>query len=217
MEETAATKRRRFSLELIIVILLGVASVATAYASFQSSLWDSVMAADYTRGQNTKTEAESTYLEANQQYVQDAQIYSQLAVLGVDADSADPAIAENAQLKIDTLSQTGVDDVLAAALVWSDETGEYPLDSDDYLAARFGTYSQFQDEAAAYVKSGDEANGYGDRLTLFTVLLAIALFLLGIAAVVSATTIKWGLVFVGGTITIVAIVFVSLVPFTPVG
>ena len=217
MDETEATKRRRFSLELIIVILLGVASVATAYASFQSSLWDSVMASNYARAQSATTEAESTYLEANQQYVQDAQTYTQLAVLGVDAVSDDPAVAADAQLKIDTLSLTGIDDVFAAALVWSDETGEYPLDSDDYLAARFGGYQDFQADAAEYVAAGDAANGYGDRLTLFTVLLAIALFLLGIAAVVSATTIKWGLVFVGGVLTVIAIVFTSLVPFTPVG
>jgi len=215
--QAAATKRRRFSLELIIVILLGIASVATAYASFQSSLWDSVMAADYTRGQNAKTEAESIYLEANQQYIQDAQTYTQLAVLGVDAISSDPEVAADAEVKINALADTSIDDVLAAALDWSNQTGEYPLDSDEYLAARFGPYQDLQADAAEYVKSGDDANANGDRLTLFTVLLAIALFLLGIAAVVSSTTIKWGLIFVGGGITLVAIVFTALVPFAPVG
>lgn len=217
MSDEQRAAKRRFNIEIIIVTLLGIASVATAYASFQSSLYDSVMAGEYTRGQNVKTEAESIYLEANQQYVQDAQTYAQLAVLGVDAISDDPAIAANAQAKIDALALTGIDDVLTAALDWSNATGNYPLDSEEYLAARFGNYQELQDQATAHIAAGDQANGYGDRLTLYTVLLAIALFLLGIAAVVSSRTIKWGLIGVGTVITVVAIIFTTLVPFTAVG
>ncbi|HWL01591.1 MAG TPA: hypothetical protein VNQ52_04375 [Microbacteriaceae bacterium] len=217
MEDAEPSPRRRFNVELVVVILLGIASVATAYASFQSSLWDSVMSSSYTRGQQTKTEAESIYLEANQQYAQDAQTYSQLVILGVDALSTDPALVESAETKISALTMTSVDDVLGAALEWSNTTGEYPLNSEDYLEARFGDYLALQDEAAAYVIAGDEANGFGDRLTLYTVLLAVALFLLGIAAVVSSMTIKRSLIVIGGVVTAVAIILTTLVPFTPVG
>ena len=59
MDAEGVATKRRFNIELVVVILLGIASVATAYASFQSSLWDSVMASNYTRGQNTTTAAES--------------------------------------------------------------------------------------------------------------------------------------------------------------
>jgi len=216
-DAVAPSPRRRLRTELIVVILLGIASVATAYASFQASLWDSVMESNYTRGQAMKTEAESTYLEANQQYVQDAQTYSQLVLLGVDALSDDPAVAAVADTKISALSLTSIDEVLDAALAWSNETGEYPLNSEDYLQERFGGYNALQEEAAAYVTAGDQANANGDRLTLYTVLLAVALFLLGIAAVVSSATITRGLIIIGGAITVVAIVLTALVPFTPVG
>jgi len=217
MDEAEPPARRRFNIELVVVILLGIASVATAYASFQSSLWDSVMTSSYTRAQQTKTEAESTYLEANQQYAQDAQTYSQLVILGVDALSADPVLVESAETKITALSMTSVDEVLEAALAWSNATGDYPLNSDDYLESRFGDYRVLQDQAAEYITRGDQANGHGDRLTLYTVLLAVALFLLGIAAVVASPTIKRGLIVIGGTVTAVAIVLTALVPFTPVG
>lgn len=217
MESTEPRARRRVSIELVVVILLGIASVATAYASFQSSLWDSVMSSSYARGQNTKTEAESIYLEANQQYAQDAQTYSQLVILGVDALSTDPAVAADADTKIAALTMTGVDEVLEAALEWSNATGDYPLNSDEYLQARFGEYRALQDQATGYITAGDQANGYGDRLTLYTVLLAVALFLLGIAAVVASMTIKRGLIIIGSVVTAVAIVLTALVPFTPVG
>jgi len=217
MEEARPAAKRRISIELVVVIMLGIASVATAYASFQSSLWDSVMAGSYTRGQNAKTEAESVYLEANQQYIQDAQTYSQLVLLGVDALSTDPALVEAADAKIAALAMTGIDEALEAALAWSNATGEYPLDSEDYLEARFGEYRTMLDQAAEHVTAGDRANGFGDRLTLYTVLLAVALFLLGIAAVVSSATIKRGLIVIGGIITLVAIVLTALVPFAAVG
>ncbi|HWL60035.1 MAG TPA: hypothetical protein VNQ48_04025, partial [Microbacteriaceae bacterium] len=217
MTEAAAPARRAFRVELVIVILLGIASVATAYVTFQSSLWDSAMASEYTRGQHLKTEAEALYLEANQQYVQDAQTYAQLAVLGVDAISEDPAVAANAVAKIDALALTGIDDVLAAALEWSNATGEYPLGAEEYLVDRYGDYHDLQAQAAAHLIAGDQANAYSDQLTLYTVLLAIALFLLGVAAVVTSTTIKWGLIGVGSVIAVVAVVLTSLVPFAAVG
>lgn len=217
MSEAVAPAKGSFKIELIIVILLGIASVATAYVTFQSSLWDSVMASEYTRGQNAKTEAEAIYLEANQQYVQDAQTYAQLAILGVDAIDDDPVIAANASAKIDALALTGIDDAFSNALGWSNSTGEYPLDSEEYLAVRFGAYQEYQAEAATHVTAGDQANAYSDQLTLYTVLLAIALFLLGIAAVVGSKTITWGLIGVGSTISLVAIVLAALVPFAAVG
>lgn len=217
MEKAEPRPRRRWNIELIIVIMLGIASVATAYASFQSSLWDSVMASSYVRGQTTKTEAESIYLEANQQYAQDAQTYSQLVILGVDALSEDPEVAANADTKITALTMTGVDEVLDAALAWSNTTGEYPLNSEEYLETRFGDYRSLEDQAAEMVAAGDAANANGDKLTLYTVLLAVALFLLGIAAVVASLTIKRGLIIIGGAVAAVAIIFTSLVPFTPVG
>lgn len=217
MDAEGVAAKRRFNIELVVVILLGIASVATAYASFQSSLWDSVMASNYTRGQNTTTAAESIYLEANQQYVQDAQTYSQLVILGVEALSSDSELVLLADTKIEALTMTAVDEVLDSALAWSNASGDYPLNSDDYLEARFGEYRTLQAEAATYVTAGDEANGFGDRLTLYTVLLAIALFLLGIAAVVSSMTIKRSLIVIGGVITAVAIILTTLVPFTAVG
>ena len=50
-------------------------SVTTAYASFQASLYDGETAKQFTAGQNSQTEAESLYLEANQQYIRDVQLF----------------------------------------------------------------------------------------------------------------------------------------------
>ena len=55
------------------MILLGVVSVATAYTSFQSGLYGGASDDRISKSEAAGTEAESLYLEGNQQYQKDAQ------------------------------------------------------------------------------------------------------------------------------------------------
>lgn len=181
----------RRNVEVILAILLGLIATVTAYASFQSSLYDGNQAQSYTNGTNLSTEAESVYLEANQQYVQDAQLFDRLTDLRLDMQNPDPAIAAAAQTKYDVIYFQSVSEDFDLAIQWADAQNEAdaelyysPLDNEDYQAALFGNYAELKDQAVATIAEGDLANTYGDRLTLTTVMMAISLFLLGIAAVV---------------------------------
>ena len=69
--------------ELVIALLLGLASIVTAYASFQSSLFDGEVNRLNTAASVLSGEAESLYLEANQQYVSDAQLFDRLTELAI--------------------------------------------------------------------------------------------------------------------------------------
>jgi len=218
------SKRSGLGLELLIVILLGLVSVATAYASFQSSLYDSQMAAAYAKGNDARTEAESIYLEANQQYMADAETWRQLVLLEVEAMSGDTATAELARAKADELTFIAVDEVLQAAIEWSAAENAAdpsfyhdPQASDEYLSARYDPYWEKLTESKGFLAEGDVYNGYGDQLTLYTVLMAITLFLLGIAAVVRLDVVKWVLIGIGTVIFVVAAIFTALVPFVGLG
>ncbi|WP_322410248.1 hypothetical protein [Microbacterium invictum] len=206
-------------MELLVVILLGIVSVATAYTSFQSTLYDGLTASSYSQAQNSQTEAESLYLEANQTYVQDVQTWGRLTELSVDMDSPDPVVAEAASAKFDTLQFVLVDEIFDAAITWSDEetttTGDYvgPFESEEYFGARFGAWAEEDDRSIALFETAEEYNTFGDRLQLNTVLMAITLFLLGIAAVVKRRRIQWILIGFGMTIFTVAAVLTALVPF----
>ncbi|MHA6695361.1 hypothetical protein [Homoserinimonas sp. A520] len=218
-----ATGRLTFlfsNFELVIVVLLGLVSVATAYASFQAALYDSQMAGAYTKGQNARTTAESLYLEANQQYIRDVDVWSSLTDLSIDMDNPDAALAQTASDKFDTLYFQSVDDDLAAAITWSAEQNdatpdEYasPFDSEDYLTARFAPSEEMLAEADAMVAEGDAYNSYSDRLTLNTVLMALSLFLLGIAAVVRGVRSQLVLTVVATTIFILSVVLTTMIPF----
>ncbi|MBU1588339.1 MAG: hypothetical protein KKH51_10390 [Actinobacteria bacterium] len=208
--------------EVIIAILLGVVSIATAYASFQSSLYGGQQAQAYTVGTNLSTEAESLYLENNQTFVQNSQLWQTLTELRLDIANPDPAISEAAQIKYDTIYFQSVSDDFGAAIERADAENEAnpdfyvdPSDDEDYQASLFTEYADTKDKADKTIKEGDLANTYGDRDTLATVIMAVSLFLLGIAAVVTAYRVKLIMGAVAVAIFVVAIVIAAAVPQLP--
>ncbi|OJV98606.1 MAG: hypothetical protein BGO47_01215 [Microbacterium sp. 67-17] len=221
--DAVSSRRRSFfeDLQLLIVILLGVVSVATAYVSFEAALYGGQQAAAYSRGGAAQTEAESIYLEANQQYMQDAETLTRLSEYQIEMDGADPDVAAAASEKYDQLYFTSVSEDLDAAIAWAQAENEAdpstytdPQGSEDYQDALFGAWSDADAEAEALLAQGDEANQYSDRLTLNTVLMAIALFLLGIAAVIRNRRAQWILIGVSSGIFLLALGLTVIVPFT---
>jgi len=208
------------NLEVIIAVLLGLVSIATAYASFQSALYDGQMTQKYTVGSNLATEAESLYLEGNQQYVQDAQLYDRLTDLALDTQNPDPAIAAAAAEKYDIIYFQSVSDEFDAAIAWADEQNAAdpdlwysPLNNEDYLYFLYGSYYEQKELANTTIAEGDVANSLSDRLTLNTVLMAISLFLLGVGAVVRQTRVKIILGSVATVIFVTAVVLTASIPF----
>jgi hypothetical protein len=212
----------RKNTEVIIAILLGIVSIGTAYASFESSLYGGTQAQAYTNGTTQSTEAESLYLENNQTFVQNSQLWQTLTELRLDIANPDPAIADAAQIKYDTIYFQSVSEDFDKAIQWADEKNASepdlyysPLDNEDYQASLFGPYADTKDEADATIAAGDRANGLSDRLTLNTVLMAISLFLLGIAAVVRQYRVQLILGTVAVVIFLTAVVLTSLIPALP--
>lgn len=204
------------NLELVIAILLGLISIATAYASFQAALYDSQMAGAYNVGNAQATEAESLYLEGNQQFLQDTQVFNQLSLLQVEVDAGDAL----AQSKYDTLQFQGVSDEFGAAIERAAAKTEAdpdffysPLDDEEYQEFLFSDYAETKDASVATIAKGDEYNSRSDKLTLYTVLMSISLFLLGIAALVRQRRTQLVLVGTGVVISTVAIILTTTIPF----
>jgi Tfp pilus assembly protein PilE len=207
-------------MELIIVILLGLVSLGIAYTSFESSLYDGNMQSAYAQGNNDKTEAESLYLEANQQYVQDTQTLATLAQLRIAAASGDAT----AQRQYDQVVFMDVSpdlqkamDAAAAKQATNPATYVDPQEDADYQAALFGDYGDKLDRSKAELTDGQQANNLGDRLTLTTVLMAVPLFLLGVAAVIRRPRQQLVLLIVGMAMFAFASVLAAFVPFVWLG
>jgi len=208
------------NLELVIAVLLGLVSIATAYASFQAALYDSQMAGAYTKGSTQSTEAESLYLEANQQFLEDTQVWNRLAELDIEKDSTDAAIAADATGKYDTLTFQAVSTDFAAAIARADAANtadatvyHSPLDDEEYQSTLFGGYAEGQAKSVATISQGDEYNSLSDRLTLNTVLMSISLFLLGIAALVRQFKVQLVLMSTGVVIFLAAAALTAVIPY----
>ena len=206
--------------EVIIVTLLGIVSVSTAYVSFQASLYDSKMFQEYAIGQSLKTEAESMYLEANQQYTQDAQTLVALDQLSVEMKSSNAEVSQLASEKYDAVYYGGVSDVFNGAIERTTALNEQspdeyisPQDDEAYLDELFGAYNEQSAAATDQMKKGDEYNSHGDKLILYTVLMALCLFLLGIAAVVRRNETKFAISAISMVIFTLTAALSAFVPF----
>jgi hypothetical protein len=207
-------------IEVITAVLLGVVSCMTAYAGFQAALYDSNMASAYSQAAVLSTQSESLYLEANQTYTQDAQIWNTLNELSIDMDSSDRDLAARAATKYSVLYGDTVtvefDGAIQRALAASAaKGGEYvdPLNDEEYLSSLFGQSGTVADQSAAKTEEGTTANALGDKLTLYTVLMTIALFLLGVSAVVARLLVKTMLIGFSVVVFVLAVVLTLMVPF----
>jgi hypothetical protein len=70
-----------------------------------------------------------------------------------------------------------------------------------------------KDTAIATTAKGDEYNSLSDKLTLYTVLMSISLFLLGIAALVRQRRTQLVLVGTGVVISVISVILTLMVPF----
>ena len=222
---TPASEPRRFSslfgnVELVIVVLLGIVSVVTAYASFQAALYGSMMDSYYAQSTRLTAEAESAYLEGNQQYVQDSATIARLLELEIESTSTDPAVAQVAMEQREALTFVAVSDDLTAAIDWSDAENAAdpnfytpPQNNEAYLEALFGGWAQLNEEAAEATALGDESNTFGDRLTLNTVLFAVSLFLLGVAAVLGSRRAQYVLMGISSAVFALGLALTVTIPF----
>lgn len=196
--------------------MLGIVSVATAYTSFQSSLYGGQSADKISQSEASGTLAESLYLEGNQQYVQDSQTIQQLSALGIAADAGDPVAAA----QYEDLYFIGVWEELDAAIqnaaALDDSDPDFwhdPQADEDYLDALFGGYDDEAAFSADLRAEGNDLGERGDTLGLYTALMAITLFLLGIAAVVRRPLMKWILIATGSAIFLVTAILTAGIPF----
>jgi hypothetical protein len=202
--------------ELVVVILLGIVATATAYTSFQSGIYGGQSDDKISQSEAAGTEAESLYLEGNQQYVQDSQTIQQLSAYSIASDAGDTTAAA----QYEDLYFIGVSEDLDAAIqnaaaldasdpgFWHD-----PQADEDYQATLFGEYGEQTENSEALRKEGDDLGYSGDLLSLYTTLMAVSLFLLGIAAVLKRPLLQWVLIATGGAIFLVTSILTALVPF----
>lgn len=174
--------------ELLVAILLGVTAVLTAYASWQSSLYGGNQASKYTEGTAIISEANSLYNTAAQYIAMDLEAWNTISDLRVDLEFAqskgDTTEEERLQYKLDKAMYENVDEHLAAAIEWADAQAEYasPFEMEGFIDSYYTDANARYDEGQQKIEDGSKDNSLGDKQGLVTVIYAVVLFLLGMAA-----------------------------------
>lgn len=191
-------KTEKFSniLEIIIVALLGITAVLTAYASWQASLYDGNQASSYTQSTSTFGEANSMYNEAAQYIAQDMATWNEISDLRTDLiyaqDNNDAAEEERLQYKLDVIMYNNVDDHLQGAIDWADAQTDYasPFDQEGFYESYYTDADAMYAQGQAYMDDGSNYNDLGDKQGLVTVIFSVVLFLLGIVSTLKNVKIR---------------------------
>lgn len=244
MSATAAGLARHFNpLELIAAILLGVAAIATAFASFQSSLYDGRSVEAYSKSNKTATEAGAERSRAIVEMAHDNTVDTEAMRLILEGDDAPNAAAEERHYFVATylytrqMSEAGYKalGLPAEARKAAESTGDTSqaeqkqtalqevilekamekdlADDETYRKEMLAKSQTLFDEAEKTFKEGQIANETGDKFQLIAVIYALSLFFGGIVQVFKNDKFRWAILAGGGVFVVVATIYMLTLPW----
>jgi len=211
MPDDGLKSPRSRRLDTTASIMLAAAGVASAWATYQSSLWGGVQSSSYATASAKVTEAARLELQAGQKTGMDTAMY--MAWLS--------AAARNDRELMTFYERRFATEFGKVFDVWR---SQFPADlrsqvrEGPKVALLRAEHSEsleakgLRDEASALFNRAEKANSTGDRYVASTVILALVLFLLGISTVARS----WGqrrlLVMIAGGLGLAALAFLFSLP-----
>jgi hypothetical protein len=172
-ERLAATNRLT---EMIAVVLLGIATIGTAWCGYQSSRWNAEQQDLGRAASDLRVEANREFGLATQQVQYDANLLAQYARAVSDGDTRLQEFFRTSMMRAEFVPL--LDEWQAEV-----EAGGSPgnlLEAPGYLDAQLGGYQETQRRAEATDLEAREASENGDDYVLMTLMLATALFFAGV-------------------------------------
>ena len=162
--------------EILAVLMLGIATIGTAWCGYQASRWNSEQDSIARQASDLRVEANRQFGLATQAIVYDANMVAQYAEAVVNDDTGLQRFFETALFRPEFRP---VLDRWRAAI----DAGEVPtplLEDREYVDGQLAGYQETHAEAEAKDLEGTEAGANADDYVLVTLLLATALFFAGV-------------------------------------
>jgi hypothetical protein len=165
-------------IELVAVLVLGIATVGTAWCGYQATQWNGVQSSAMTASTDARVEASRLFGLATQRASYDSSMIAQYA---------QAVQAGNTKLATFYRKTLIREELLPVIDRWEAEikAGGIPtrlIDDANYMNAQFGPYREATVKAdaatAAALKAGDIQHSY----VINTILLAVALFFAGVTS-----------------------------------
>lgn len=177
-------------MELVVVIMLGVTALLTAWASWVGALHGGNQATNYTRSNNLASEGNSEYNAGVQSLMQDMMLYDQINDMEIDLvfaeEHGNADEQERLDWKLEELMENNMSEELFDAYIWAREetaaTGENysPFEQEGFVESYFEAANSLLAQSEAVLVQGQQDNQNGDAFGLVTVIYSVVLFLLGI-------------------------------------
>lgn len=194
------------SIEIVATVLLGVATVAIALATFRGTVYDDRVAEKFHQALVAEGNSNDQYGLHDTTFAFEQSLFVEWVVATV-ADNDEGAF----------FIERAMDEPLReATIAWFEDLetdADTPFDYDDTvfesdeileLAVEFG------DEAVALEKEAEEADKAGDRLGLAQVLYAVTLFSAGMAVILTTRKTQQAALLIGCAVLVAGSVFFAL-------
>lgn len=229
--------------ELIAAILLGLAAIATAFASYQSSLYGGKSVESYSLSNKIATEGGSERSRAIVEMARDNTIDAEAMRLILEGDDAATPAAEARNYAVATylytrqMSDAGykalglppearqadeaagdAPDAEQKQEALQEEMLEKAMEKDlagdeNYRQEMLAKSKSLSDDAEKTFKEGQQANQTGDKFQLIAVIFAISLFFGGIVQVFRNYRVRMAILGVSALFFVVATVYMLTLPW----
>ena len=177
--------------EILAILILATATLATAWSGYQSARWGGVQAADYSRAGATRVESSRASSIAGQQMQID---------IGLFTNWINAYASDNQELT-DFYRARFRSEFIPAFEAWlltdpknNPDAPKSPFAMPEYSLAKNQEADALEKKAGGYFDAAESANEIADRYVLDTVILASVLFMAGLASQVKAFRVKSGVV-----------------------
>lgn len=239
MSENKNEDTRHFNtMELLTAILLGLAAIATAFASFQSALYGGRSIEGYSKANKIATEAAAERSRAVVEMAKDSSVDIEAMRLTLEGDDAPNTAAEDRNYFIATylysrqMSEAGykalgLPAAARSAETRSSETGmveglqeavlEKAMEKDladdaNYQKEMLAKSQELSQQSEAVFMEGQTANQTGDKFQFAAVIFAIGLFFGGIAQVFRSNRMRQVILGAGALIFLVGTISLLRLP-----
>ncbi len=219
--------------EILIVVMLGITALCTAWASWIGSLHGGNQATNYAKSNNIAAEGNSEYNAAIQQLSNDQQLWNDISDLQFEIlfakDKNDQAAIDKSSYILYYKLNDNLSDSMAKKIGWTENDDDQdptevvnnwlqnekslqsPFD-DEFVSAYFDKANQLLAESQDVLKQGQTDNAHGDAFGLVTVLYSITLFLLGISSSFSKQSLKNAILIISVITFVIATIYMFTIP-----
>ena len=166
--------RLRWNSESGAAILLAITALATAWSSYQASVWGGIQAASYTRSAILRGKASQANDEIQRGRLLDVALFSRW--LEAESDN-NPRLRAVYEAHFRPEFRAAFERWRSSGDVEQGTTT--PFDAPGYKSPRTDEAARYEADAARVLDAGERANATSDRYVFFTVTLASVLFFAG--------------------------------------